>query len=106
MDYQAQGSLRSQTLDEVLWDIFRGLRFCPRALNHPFLTLAIILGRPMENDGNFRIHLPWLPLSPSSESGFRIGSGGLSVGVKTGGCQAKNARTVFIQEGSFSSPSL
>ena len=79
MDYQAQGSLRSRTPDEVLRDKFKGLRFCPRGLNHRFLTLVIILTRPMENDGDFRLHLPWLPLSPSSESGFRIGSGRLSV---------------------------
>ena len=106
MDDQAQGSLRSRTPDEVLRDKFKGLRFCPRGLNHRFLTRAIILSRPMENDGNFRVHLVWLPLSPSPESGFRIGSGHLSIGRKTGGCSAKNARTAAIQEGSFSFPSL
>ena len=106
MDYLAQGPLRSRTPDEVLRDKFKGLRFCARDLNHPFLTLAIILGRPMENDGRFRVHLVWLPLSPSSESDIRIGSCPLFVRGKAEGCQAKEARTGSIQEGSFSPPSL
>ena len=43
----------SLSRDEVLQDKFGGLRFCPRGPSHRFLTLAIILSRPTENEGIF-----------------------------------------------------